>query len=731
MKKNNIFYSVLLVFLAYANFSCSDSTIDNMFTLSMTDRPAQFTLSVDKSIITADYHASTQSINITSTDSWEVVSSADWISLLTSSGTGDGAINFELKFNPSEQSRSGNIQIKGVKSGKTQTINITQSYDNTPYLSFTASDEQIAFISGAINTIEYSVNGTDWHPLEDGNLLFGGVLGSLRFRGKSSYGTAIDGGKRLNLQFGTDADDRYALIDGKGDIRTLVNYEDYDNLDGSAVRFSFLFERSADLRSAPNLPYTKLASNGYAYMFADCSSLIKAPELPAVELASNCYAGMFRGCLSLMTAPQLSAVEMASSCYVEMFGSCTSLVQAPELPAKQLAPYCYERMFHGCTSLVKSPDLVALFLPTGCYDSMFQGCKSLNSLKVMAVNIDANLFFDLVFENSNLTLERNSFADYSEIYIPDSWNVIDRDPENSLTMSSAWTWPKSGACWGCYFYASENATSFDLNNVYGGAGELEEFKYVQDVRGDEQGKIFGDDQEGAYMIFDQQGRITSYDPKGRIIRSANYRLVDYDADTRHMVGGVPWHIGYLIVDDGGILWPYLWPYDQHNYGYKPHVFEILRNDDKLILCACNPDDPKPFSLATFWRFEATNPSNDKNPCETVVWQGAATCFGWDSTLRFCVGKTSEGILPWLDNDIYDWMVGKKMCLDISAADPGATVRVTTGWWASQLLDDIPIVETPCTIQFTFTQEFADACKEQDLLFTGNGNYTITKFYYEP
>lgn len=116
--------------------------------------------------------------------------------------------------------------------------------------------------------------------------------------------------------------------------------------------------------------------------------------------------------------------------------------------------------------------------------------------------------------------------------------------------------------------------------------------------------------------------------------------------------------------------------------------------------------------------------------ETIVWQGEATGGGWSGTLRFCVGQTNEGILPWLDNDTYDWMAGKKMSLDISAADPGATLRITTGWWSVNLCDDIPIESAPCKIQFTMTQAFVDVCKTQHLLFTGNGSYTITKFYYE-
>lgn len=116
--------------------------------------------------------------------------------------------------------------------------------------------------------------------------------------------------------------------------------------------------------------------------------------------------------------------------------------------------------------------------------------------------------------------------------------------------------------------------------------------------------------------------------------------------------------------------------------------------------------------------------------ETIIWQGQETGGGWSGTLRFCVGQTNEGVLPYLPDDTYDWMVGKKLSLDISEAEPGATLRITTGWWSTNLCDDIAIESAPCKIQFTMTQDFADVCKSQHLLFTGNGSYTITKFYFE-
>jgi hypothetical protein len=129
-----------------------------------------------------------------------------------------------------------------------------------------------------------------------------------------------------------------------------------------------------------------------------------------------------------------------------------------------------------------------------------------------------------------------------------------------------------------------------------------------------------------------------------------------------------------------------------------------------------------------------NVTNMKYPLpvlETIVWQGEAAQGGtWNGTLRFCVGKTTEGILPWLDDDTYDWMAGKLMSLDIKEATPGSTLRVTTGWWDGGHQYDYKIESAPCKIQFPISKEFADLCKVQHLLFTGDGNITITKFYYE-
>lgn len=118
--------------------------------------------------------------------------------------------------------------------------------------------------------------------------------------------------------------------------------------------------------------------------------------------------------------------------------------------------------------------------------------------------------------------------------------------------------------------------------------------------------------------------------------------------------------------------------------------------------------------------------------ETIVWEGEQACNGWDgASLRF---SDTEGKLPTLSDDTYDWMVGKKMCLDIKEVNgDGTTIRVTDGWWSKEYVPDTP-VNAGDKFTFEFTQEMADNMKKggsgKDLLFVSNNGLTITKFYYE-
>ena len=291
--------------------------------------------------------------------------------------------------------------------------------DATPYVTFTAQAVQTLQMSEAVSSLEYSVNGGAWTTLGTNTVTFGGTNGKLRLRGKSSVGTNF---ARIFFGYTTP-------VVCSGDIRTLVDYENYDTANTSQAVFAQLFSNCSQLTTAPDLPATTLAESCYRDMFRNCYSLVQAPKLPATTLQSNCYYFMFFGCTSLATAPELPATTLADQCYFGMFMRCTSLTQAPELPTTNLSNSCYKQMFTECTSLTTAPELPATTLQSGCYAYMFYNCTSLNYIKMMATDISAtDCLGDWVLGvPSSGTFVKNSAATWENFYgtsgIPEGWNV--------------------------------------------------------------------------------------------------------------------------------------------------------------------------------------------------------------------------------------------------------------------------------------------------------------------
>ena len=281
----------------------------------------------------------------------------------------------------------------------------------TPYITFTANREQKFKMTTTddytISGLQYSVNNGKWeNVVVDKEVTFGGTNGDLRLRGTNINGTASEWYARSTIKF-TEANVNVACT---GDIRTLLDWRNYNIVETNNARFCYLFKDCAVLTSAPELPATTLADFCYYSMFAGCTSLTaapdlpaetlenscyremfwsctnlaSAPELPAKKLANYCYDNMFRLCTKLTSAPKLPATTLADDCYSGMFGGCTSLTSAPELPAKKLAGYCYYEMFDGCTSLESAPVLPATELATACYCNMFNGCENLSSVTMLA-----------------------------------------------------------------------------------------------------------------------------------------------------------------------------------------------------------------------------------------------------------------------------------------------------------------------------------------------------------
>ena len=243
-----------------------------------------------------------------------------------------------------------------------------------PYITFTADAMQTLTMSKAVESLEYSVNDSEWKELGTKTVTFGGYYGFLKLRGQNKSGTAKDMFDYSKIQFGNTT----AVI-CLGDIRTLLDYNNYSTVNTENARFCSLFQECSSLISPPELPATALATECYYNMFNYCTNLKTAPKLPAKKLAAACYGKMFTGCRNLITAPELPATTLVKNCYYGMFYGCTGLTTMPQLPATTLAESCYSLMFYECTNLSHISHLPATILAQYCYDSMFTGCTNLTN----------------------------------------------------------------------------------------------------------------------------------------------------------------------------------------------------------------------------------------------------------------------------------------------------------------------------------------------------------------
>ena len=204
-----------------------------------------------------------------------------------------------------------------------------------PYVTFKAEEAQTFKMTTTgtyeIKGLEYSVNNGEWKTVvANTEVPFGGDKGDLRLRGTNHNGTAKDESYYSTINF-TDETVNVACT---GDIRTLLDWKNYNIVKTDNARFCSLFETCSVLTSAPELPATKLADCCYYYMFWRCTNLTSAPVLPATTLAQECYSNMFADCTNLTSAPELPATKLAVHCYYSMFSNCPKLSSVTMLAPK-------------------------------------------------------------------------------------------------------------------------------------------------------------------------------------------------------------------------------------------------------------------------------------------------------------------------------------------------------------------------------------------------------------
>ena len=234
-----------------------------------------------------------------------------------------------------------------------------EALERPDYLTFTADAYQYFRMACTgeyeLSGLEYSVNFGEWKKYTSGNYVtFGGKYGDLRLRGTNVTGTAENEKKYATISLSRDV-----KVKCTGDIRTLLDYNDYKNVNTSNARFCYLFYKCNVLTSVPKLPAKDLADRCYHNMFAECTAIEKAPELPATKLKEYCYYCMFDGCTALTEVPDLPAEDLPEQCYHWMFLGCKELVKGPKISAATISQYSCYGMFSSCAKLSS----VALLMP--------------------------------------------------------------------------------------------------------------------------------------------------------------------------------------------------------------------------------------------------------------------------------------------------------------------------------------------------------------------------------
>lgn len=234
-----------------------------------------------------------------------------------------------------------------------------EALERPDYLTFTADNWQYFSMECKngyeLSGLEYSVNFGEWKTYTARtSIQFGGKFGNLRLRGTKVTGTAENENKYATISLSRDV-----KVKCTGDIRTLLDYNDYKNVNTSNARFCYLFYQCAALTSVPKLPAKDLADRCYHNMFAECTAIEKAPELPATKLKEYCYYCMFDGCTALTEVPDLPAEDLPEQCYHWMFSGCKELVKGPKISAATISQYSCHGMFSSCAKLSS----VALLMP--------------------------------------------------------------------------------------------------------------------------------------------------------------------------------------------------------------------------------------------------------------------------------------------------------------------------------------------------------------------------------
>ncbi len=160
------YINFLAAALLAAFTACSDSPLEDWepYIPTGSSVPVSSSISVDKTAISVGAAAASESVVITTTDTWTATASDAWISLSAVSGTSGQTVTISIAENTTASQRTGKVTFSNA-GGKSAIVNVTQEGKtlsvNPTSLTFQAE--------GGTSTIDITTNGNyTWNKNEIG-----------------------------------------------------------------------------------------------------------------------------------------------------------------------------------------------------------------------------------------------------------------------------------------------------------------------------------------------------------------------------------------------------------------------------------------------------------------------------------------------------------------------------------------------------------------------------------
>ena len=143
-----------------ATFKCGDKQAN----VKITQKAKEYSISIEPTEIEFEAEGGEQTITVTSSDSWRLTTSSDWIATSTKSGNNGSMVNIAVGYNTSDEIRTGIITF--TCGDKTAKFTVTQNPDNSPIIQFKDPYFEMELLerkqwSIYWNGVEYEVNNVD------------------------------------------------------------------------------------------------------------------------------------------------------------------------------------------------------------------------------------------------------------------------------------------------------------------------------------------------------------------------------------------------------------------------------------------------------------------------------------------------------------------------------------------------------------------------------------------